>query len=47
MVQSLARVQFDDYVKQVRVFLHPRLTGLSEDVQPEPVLLEALEELGL
>ncbi len=47
MVQSLARVQFDDYVKQVRVFLHPRLTGLSEDVQPEPVLLEALEGLGL
>jgi uncharacterized protein len=47
MVQSLARVQFDDYVKQVRVFLHPRLTGLSENVQPEPVLLEALEGLGL
>jgi hypothetical protein len=47
MVQSLARVQFDDYVKQVRVFLHPRLTALSEDVQPEPVLLEALAGLGL
>jgi hypothetical protein len=47
MVQSLARVQFDDYVKQVRVFLHPRLTALAEDVPSEPVLLEALEGLGL
>jgi hypothetical protein len=47
MVQSLARVQFDDYVKQVRVFLHPRLTALAEDVSSEPVLLEALEGLGL
>lgn len=47
MVQSLARVQFDDYVKQVRVFLHPRLIKLAEDVQAEPVLLEALEGTGL
>jgi HD superfamily phosphohydrolase len=47
MVQSLARVQFDDYVKQVRVFLHPRLTDLAEDIESEPVLLEALESLGL
>lgn len=45
MVQSLARVQFDDYVKQVRVFLHPRLASLSGQVQPEPILLEALERV--
>jgi hypothetical protein len=47
MVQSLARVQFDDYVKQVRVFLHPRLTVVSKEVDPESVLLEALDDLGL
>ena len=25
MVRTLAREQFDDYVKRVRIFVHPRL----------------------
>ena len=27
MVKTLAQTQFDDYVKQVRIFLHPRLAA--------------------
>jgi uncharacterized protein len=27
VVEALARTQFDDYVKRVRVFAHPRIAG--------------------
>ena len=27
MVRTLAREQFDDYVKRVRIFVHPRLVA--------------------
>lgn len=42
VVQALAEVQFDDYVKQVRLFLHPRLTEFAKELQPEPILREAI-----
>ena len=30
VVRTLAREQFDDYVKRVRLFVHPRLTATLE-----------------
>ncbi len=39
VVQTLARRQFDDYVKRVRIFVHPRL---CESLENEPKLEEQL-----
>ena len=38
VVQTLARTQFDDYVKRVRIFVHPRLID-------QPISAEAITEL--
>jgi len=46
VVQALAKVQFDDYVKQVRLFLHPRLAELAKPFDPEPILWEAIRAVG-
>jgi HD superfamily phosphohydrolase len=41
VVKTLAQSQFDDYVKRVRIFVHPRL---SDDLKNLPSLDEALDE---
>jgi hypothetical protein len=47
VVRTLALEQFDDYVKRVRIFVHP---GLAVDAQRLPNLsarlVEAIEEKG-
>jgi HD superfamily phosphohydrolase len=44
VVQTLARQQFDDYVKRVRIFVHPALAKqLGEFPTLNDVLLEAIE----
>ena len=40
VVQTLAQTQFDDYVKRVRIFLHPRLIGHALSNQQITALLE-------
>ncbi|HPM83946.1 MAG TPA: HD domain-containing protein [Candidatus Anammoximicrobium sp.] len=47
VVQSLARQQFDDYVKRVRVFGHPRVAAEVKDfANLSAALLETLERMG-
>ena len=45
MVRTLAQEQFDDYVKRVRIFVHPRLV---RELQPlkniRELILEAADE---
>jgi HD superfamily phosphohydrolase len=46
VVQALARRQFDDYVKQVRVFVHPRLRdGLRRRSDIATLVLDAAAEV--
>ena len=40
VVETLARKQFDDYVKRVRVFVHPRLQQRIEELQEFEKLVE-------
>ncbi len=47
VVRSLAREQFDDYVKRVRVFCHPRLSNcLRESPDLPAILLAAIDRMG-
>ncbi|TWT90601.1 Deoxyguanosinetriphosphate triphosphohydrolase-like protein [Pseudobythopirellula maris] len=47
MVRTLAREQFDDYVKRVRIFVHPSLAGPMRELRSLPVLLaEAIDRVG-
>jgi len=47
VVRSLAREQFDDYVKRVRIFCHPRLsTSLRELPNLAELLLAAIDRMG-
>jgi hypothetical protein len=41
VVKTLARQQFDDYVKRVRLFAHPRVAA---DLRAVPSLTELLAE---
>ncbi|MBW3596115.1 MAG: HD domain-containing protein [Planctomycetes bacterium] len=41
VVHTLARRQFDDYVKRVRIFIHPRLAREMEKLHDLPPLLQA------
>jgi uncharacterized protein len=41
VVETLARRQFDDYVKRVRVFVHPRI---ADDVRQLPTLVDLVSE---
>lgn len=46
VVQTLARKQFDDYVKRVRLFVHPQLVGDLNDMGRVSEMLEAaLDEM--
>jgi hypothetical protein len=46
VVRSLAREQFDDYVKRVRIFCHPRLsTPLRESCDASELLTAALDRM--
>ncbi len=46
MVKTLAREQFDDYVKRVRIFIHPRHTDLAEgEVDMPSILAEAVDRV--
>ena len=46
VVSTLARKQFDDYVKRVRIFVHPRLADDLRTVANVPAALaETLREL--
>ena len=42
VVQALAHTQFDDYVKQVRIFIHPRLAEHSDALLSAGPLLDNL-----
>jgi hypothetical protein len=45
VVRTLARKQFDDYVKRVRIFVHPQLIGEMRRLPNLPDLLcEAIEQ---
>jgi uncharacterized protein len=47
VVQTLARKQFDDYVKRVRIFVHPRLADDLRGAANIPqVLRDTLEEMS-
>ncbi len=47
VVQSLAKQQFDDYVKRVRVFGHPRVAAeLKDFARFQAALVETLERMG-
>jgi HD superfamily phosphohydrolase len=47
VVKTLARQQFDDYVKRVRVFAHPRVARDLRSLSSVPELLaEAVDEAG-
>jgi HD superfamily phosphohydrolase len=41
VVHTLARRQFDDYVKRVRIFVHPRLVDAARELADLPELLTA------
>jgi hypothetical protein len=44
VVRTLAREQFDDYVKRVRVFLHPRLLPAVDRLSdPDALVREAVD----
>jgi len=46
VVEALARTQFDDYVKRVRIFVHPRLVSQITELDGfEACLLAAVEEV--
>ncbi len=40
MVRTLAREQFDDYVKRVRVFVHPRIAADARAVRDLPAMMD-------
>lgn len=45
VVRTLARKQFDDYVKRVRIYVHPRLTEtVPRDIDLSEILMEAVEQ---
>ena len=45
MVRTLAQEQFDDYVKRVRIFVHPRLTRELQTLKNiRELILEAADE---
>jgi HD superfamily phosphohydrolase len=46
VVRTLVREQFDDYVKRVRVFVHPRLVGELARVTDRDALVRAAVELA-
>jgi uncharacterized protein len=47
VVKTLARQQFDDYVKRVRLFAHPRIAGDLRALANVPELIaEAADEAG-
>lgn len=47
MVRTLAKEQFDDYVKRVRVFVHPRIADDARKLRGLPELIdEAVDRLG-
>ncbi len=47
MVRTLAREQFDDYVKRVRIFVHPRLADDARALGDVPTLIhEAIDRVG-
>lgn len=47
MVRTLAREQFDDYVKRVRLFVHPRLAEDAKSLRGLPDLIhEAIDRVG-
>jgi hypothetical protein len=46
MVETLAKRQFDDFVKKVRVFVHPKLAGeLEADTQADPIFVETVKSM--
>jgi HD superfamily phosphohydrolase len=47
VVRTLAREQFDDYVKRVRIFVHPRVCNDLRQIEDLPkLLLTAVERTG-
>ena len=46
-VHTLARQQFDDYVKRVRIFVHPGLIAELRDAKPLELLAETFSGYGV
>ncbi|MBN1851333.1 MAG: HD domain-containing protein [Pirellulales bacterium] len=47
VIRTLAREQFDDYVKRVRIFVHPRVADDLRQLRDLPnMLAEAIDRLG-
>ena len=43
MVETLAKRQFDDYVKKVRIFIHPRLQdAITNDASIESLFVDTV-----
>jgi hypothetical protein len=48
VVHTLAHRQFDDYVKRVRIFIHPRIAAAARQWENlEPLLMTAVENVGV
>jgi HD superfamily phosphohydrolase len=46
VVQALARRQFDDYVKRVRIFVHPRIADRLRALPVRDILEQTLDDAG-
>ena len=46
MVRTLAREQFDDYVKRVRVFVHPRLLPAVDRLSDRDALVREAVDMS-
>jgi hypothetical protein len=46
VVRTLAREQFDDYVKRVRVFLHPRLLPAADQLSDRDALVREAVDMS-
>lgn len=46
VVRTLAREQFDDYVKRVRIFIHPRLLPLLDAIEDRDTLIREAVSLA-
>jgi HD superfamily phosphohydrolase len=46
VVQTLAKKQFDDYVKRVRIFAHPRIAEEVSAIDLAEIITEAVEATG-
>jgi HD superfamily phosphohydrolase len=46
VVEALARRQFDDYVKRVRIFVHPRIADSMRGLAVREILEQVIDDVG-